>query len=173
MATGGTFPHPTGNTEPHEPNAESVIGYNFPYRGQQQHGVGVEAQPWIPQDGDAEAWETREDYEASDTEVRPVPVRIVTDTSGEIREWRAAQNIADGAPRLISGRNTAQSSVHVTNTNAVETVWIGPDVTVGTLSGWPLLPGEDVTINTTEPVYAITNGSTVNVAVLIQHSVSS
>lgn len=172
--TGGTFPIPDGQIKATDPHRESVVGYNFPYRGQEQHGVGVAAEPWIPQDGDAESWEGRTDYAPDETEITPVPVRIVNDSSGEIRQWRALQTDADGAPRLISGRNEAMARVQVANLSATATdvVYIGPDITVSRFSGYPVTPGVPVTINTTGAVYAITDGSiTVTVAVLIEHSV--
>lgn len=171
-STGGTFPVPDGQITATDPHQESVIGYNFPYRGQEQHGVEVGSQPWLPQDGSADEWSGRTDYEHDETEVRPIPVRIVTDSTNELEEWRALQIDTDATPRLVTGRNEARTQVQLINTGA-QTVFIGPDVTVSILGGFPLRAGNSITIKSSDSVWAITAGTVNTLGVLIEFTVSN
>lgn len=169
--TGGTFPIPEGQTRASDPGTESVVGPVFPYRGQEQHGVAVPAQPWLPVDATLEDWANRTDYEDSEEEIKPVPVRIVSEGTSEIPSWRVGRVYADIRPSILSGKNDAQQSVQIRNMSGTDTLYIGPDSSLGVLGGYPVGPGDDISVTTTEPVYGITEQNQVEVAVLIQHSV--
>ena len=100
-------------------------------------------------------------YTAPDTEVPPVPVRIVeTDTGHEYTQWRAIQAFASGSPSMVVSRKEGRDRVTVKNIGSgtgVE-VWIGPDSNVSKMSGFLLKgDGDSVTLQTEAEVWAVSD----------------
>lgn len=179
--TGGSFVEPRGGTQPLNPIPERAFAPVFPYRGMQQHGVPVDAQPWIPQDAEAQSWEGEVVYDPEHIPLQPIPVVIVNESEEEIRSWRAVtHSVRMTGASLVVGQNPRMTRVRLRNTSdATDTdmiVWVGHESNVGRLSGWPIYPGEQLEICAEEEVYAILdpNASTADYAdlsIIIEHRV--
>lgn len=178
--TGGSFDEPRGGTEPLHPIPERSFAPVFPYRGTEQHGVPVDPVPWIPRDADAQSWEGEETFDPEEVPIEPIPVIVVNESERELRSWRALQMpVRTNAAALIVGQNTRMTRVRIRNMAAAgdDTIlWIGHTSNVSRLYGWPVYPGESIEIDTEEEVYGTldstaTDGTTVDIAVLIEHRV--
>lgn len=170
--TGGTYPIPDGTTKATDPGKESVVGPVFPYRGQEQHGVAVEADPWIPQTGTAELWESRTDVPADETDVKPVAVRIVSEGASENKSWSAGQVTADGNPRELVGRNPRRTRVRIKNLDPLIVVYIGRANGANAISGWPLDPDTEIELLTTDEIHGVSaTGAQLFVAILQEFTV--
>jgi hypothetical protein len=149
-----------------EPAPDRYGGVNFPYRGQQTHGVE-------PTDTAAGS---PENYEGGTVEVAyppapgdiipPVPVRIVeTDTEHEYTQWRTVQAFASGAPTMVLSRKEGRERVTVKNISITGTdthVWIGPDSNVSKMSGFRVeSDGGSVTLERCEAeIWAVSDDPT-------------
>jgi hypothetical protein len=164
-ATGGSFDDPSGEMVPLQPIPDRFHAPVFPYRGTEQHGVHVDAQPWMPVDANAQSWQGEEPFDPEIEAIKPIPVEIVNQGSSEIRSWRAIHfNVGKTSPSLIIGQNTRMTKVTVRHAGLAASdnvIWIGHDsnVTPG-LSGWPIFARETIEINTEEEIYAITGAGT-------------
>lgn len=169
-------PTSSGNTAPLQPRTERMEPINFPYRGQQQHGVPAPQSPWIPQDADAQSWEGEEVYDANEVPIEPVPVIIVRESQREIRSWRAYRMLANTISSMCVGQNECRTRVVIQNVaNAgSETAYIGHTSNVTSMDGYPLLAGASIEINSEEEVYCITASdasNTVELGILSEHAV--
>jgi len=145
-----------------EPAPDRYGGVNFPYRGQQTHGVEpTETAPGSPEDYEGGTVEVA--YPAPDTEVPPVPVRIVeTDTAHEYTQWRAIQAFANPAPTMVVGRKEGRDRVTIKNLGDGD-AWIGPDSNVSTMSGFLIEGGAErgsVSLQSEAEVWAVSGDST-------------
>jgi hypothetical protein len=143
-----------------EPAPDRYGGVNFPYRGQQTHGVEpTETAVGSPEDYEGGTVEVA--YPTTEPEIPPVPVRIVeTDTGHEFTQWRAIQAFASGAPSMVVSRKEGRDRVTVKNisTGTDVDVWIGPDSNVSKMSGFLLTgEGDSVTLQTEAEVWAISD----------------
>lgn len=174
--TGGSFPSPDGDTTPLNPPDERVEPVNFPYRGGEQHGVAVEGRPWIPTDPTAaDYWDGSDESADEPAEMEPIPVRIVTESGRELRSWRAYQTIARvGEATNLSGQNELKVRVRIRNLEASDgnTIYVGHTSFVSTLSGYPILGGTELCIETEEEIYVVAATADVEVAVLVEHRVA-
>lgn len=178
--TGGEFDEPRGGTTPLQPRVDRMEPVNFPYRGQEQHGVPAVGRPWIPQDAEEQSWQGEETYDAEATEIVPVPVVIVQDSHREIRSWRAHHGIATTTPSLCVGQNPRRSRVRITNIrNAVapdgDTVYVGHTSNVTPLDGYPIRPDETLEILTEEEIYCVTAATAllpVEIGIILEHAIS-
>ena len=178
--TGGSFVENRGGTEPLNPIPERAFAPVFPYRGMEQHGVHVEAKPWIPLDATAQSWEGEEPYDPEYTPIQPIPVVIVNETQEEVRSWRALTHyVRQTGASLIVGQNSRMTRVRLRNTATALSdmiIWVGHDASVSPLAGWPVYPGESLEICSEEEVYAILDPAAndadyANVSILIEHRI--
>jgi len=143
-----------------EPAPDRYGGVNFPYRGQQTHGVEpTETAPGSSEDYEGGTVEVA--YPDTEDTISPVPVRIVeTDTGHEYTQWRAIQAFASGSPTMVVSRKEGRDRVTVKNIGSgtgVE-VWIGPDSNVSKMSGFLLKgDGDSVTLQTEAEVWAVSD----------------
>lgn len=171
--TGGTFAKPTGETEPLEVQPDTTTGFNFPYRGTEQHGVAPATQThYTP----SEQWALDEhapEYDAEPKHVEPVAVRIVQESSREFRGFSTGTAVVDSNVRQVAGRHDHRTSVKIRNLSATKKIYIGGNM-VNTVSGWPIEANATETLYTEMEVYAISeDGSSVNVAVLQEFRVEA
>lgn len=125
-----------------QPMPEHYGGINFPYRGQQQHGVDPDAMPEDrPEDYAGGAVQTSW-ADVPQIEHEPVPVRIVKTGAHEYNQWRAIQSFATPQGNLIVNRKEGRSRCTVKNLSVAGTVYVGPDPMVTTQTGYPLAPRE-------------------------------
>jgi hypothetical protein len=167
---GGWFKQPMQAVEPMEPVPDQPTGHNFPYRGGEQHGVA----PTGPEYNPAEQWQADQAVQYQEEEehtIRPVPVRIVQESTREFKGFSTGTVQADSTPRMIAGRHDRRHSVRIRNNDAAVAILIGTSM-VNTVSGWTVAPGDTETLNTDQEVYAISaDGTAVSVSILQEFSV--
>lgn len=164
------------------PNNDTIDGgYNprqvrdsvFPYRGQEMHGVAPVDDPWQRGDDEHE-FADNPAPSVVDPEPEPVPVRIVRgNTAREIRSWNATQMMADGTPRQLIGRNQSRTKVHVKNLSAEVAVYIGRQNTTNYMSGYPIDPGQSISLESTDEIFGVTGDTTKTalIALMWEHTV--
>lgn len=147
-----------------EPVPESVVGTVFAYRGQETHGVATTT----PAVGVADDnWEREADYdpEYEDPEktVEPIPVRVVSDGSVEIRRSTFSMGSATGtdkggqATQLVGNdfANRTRTRVRVRN-NGATVIYLGHEPRVANaMFGWPLAANETFESASHEALWAL------------------
>lgn len=154
--TGGTFPEPGGTTTPLQPIPDRIEPVNFPYRGQEQHGVEVEGKPWIPKDADEQSWESTVDYAEPERPLEPVPVRIVSETARETKHWRAWRHTAEQNATMCAGRNLNRTRIRIRNMSTDTDVFISGDSNCSVYAAFPLPFGTEIVLETETEVYCVT-----------------
>jgi hypothetical protein len=153
------------------PLRERPSGAVFPYRGQEPHGVDP-GTPYVR--GEDETDYDPDDFHGEVYAPEPIPVRVVTEDSHEIRAFRVYQtavgsiatNTAANVPTIIAGQNERREVVRVKNLDAAKTVYLGHDQTLTPATGWPLLFGQELELKGETAVYGCSaDGSVVIVAV--------
>lgn len=126
-----------------KPVEEHVKGINFPYRGQEQHGVAA-TEEWedvpVPDDDMHTA------IAEPEPEHEPVPVRVVREHSNEKYMWRVNRvyTNADGNPRRLVGAMHNRNILSIVNIGTV-TVWYGFDQESAVkVFGYPLAANAEV-----------------------------
>lgn len=146
-----------------EPVPEHYEGENYPYRGTQTHGVnptpGVDADAYYGigmwDDGEHETIKTLPEEKV----VEPVPVMVVQREGRERLDWRAGRFLVQSIPQEVAGRLETRRSLRLKNASEDKIIYIGPDSGLKPMTGYPLGPGEDVHIFSTENVFAVTDGT--------------
>jgi hypothetical protein len=153
------------------PVPDNPAGANLPYRGAVDHGVPyAEVEPT----DEAHYHSGRPvEFLPEDTtdDVAPIAVRVVGSGTREIKQFRVFRsNVAPGNFTGLVGRDSTRSSIKIRNIGA-ETVYIGDSMGVTNLSGYPLATDAELSLNTTDAVYAaVASAAAVNgeVAVLVE-----
>lgn len=144
-----------------QPAPERYGGVNFPYRGQQTHGVEpTDTAVGSPDDYEGGSIEVA--YQAPEDDIPPVPVRIVDTAAHEYTQWRATQAFANPSPTLVVSRKEGRERVTLKNIGTVN-VWIGPDSNVSKMSGFRVeANGGSVTFERCEAeIWAVSDDATV------------
>lgn len=143
-------------------------GWVLPYRGYAAHGVDPNSSP--PHDVPSDLFDQAEVpvYEQGDPEraTTPVPVRIVQESAKEARNFFTDQIGVSTVADAIVGKNEDRTSLMVKNLDANYTIYVGASKTTVSAMGYPLGPGEEISLNTSAPVYAVSPSGTVVVAIL-------
>ncbi len=180
---GGSYRQRQGQqTPPNRPDRvkpvpEHYQGQNFPYRGTETHGVkppaDMDADAYYHvgmwDDGEAETIKSEPELKTEDV----IPVRIVQGEKGRQRlDWRAGRFYVQNIAQELVGRLETRRSLRIKNNSQTATIYIGPDSGVAVYTGYPLGPGQDILIYSTENVFAVTdNGSTAEVGILTEYAV--
>lgn len=151
----------TVTTQPREHEyAEVEEQANIPYRGYVDHGVPVE-QNFLPAEED-ESQPAVEDLVTWDTheETGPAPIPVYTvpgpGQSGTVHRMFHTWSIpVDVTSRMIANRHDSRSKIRIANNGTVD-VYIGNDLTVSFMTGYPISAGTNVELNTNREVYAVT-----------------
>ena len=152
------------------PVPDTIAGNNLPYRGNVDHGVPG---PDVESTDEAHYHMGRPvEYEDEPKPIDAVPVRIVGQSSREIRRFHVGNHIIDNTQvRQIAPRGESRLSVKIANLSADQTIFIGPDATISAYAGgYPIGPGKDISLVSTEPIYAVGTATPANVAVLIERT---
>lgn len=168
-----------------KPVPDSIEGPNFPYRGSETHGV--DQGPTNPdQYYENEQWDdgastTEMGYLPDDKIEEPVPVRIVSATGKERRDWRATRVVVTDQAQMILGRHDKRLRTVITvhpyaadettaNTNPI---YIGNDAGLRQYTGYRIGAGTTFdTLMSTEDVWAIAPvGASVEVSVITEFGV--
>jgi hypothetical protein len=150
---------PEGIPEYIVPAPHGFGGVNFPYRGQQDHGVPP-TETAIGSPDDYEGGSVEVSYEKPEEDIAPVPVRIVDTAAHEFTQWRAFQAFANASPTRVVNRKEGRDRVTIKNVGigGPGTVWIGPDSNVSSMSGFRLDGnGDSVTLQGEAEVWAISD----------------
>lgn len=141
-----------------QPVPEKVEGENFPYRGNETHGVastgGVDPEGYYEHD----QWSDGDDPRVlkPEAEIEPVPVRVVQKTSHERRDWRSGQYTVQDFGQQIVGRHEKRLTLTITNNSVDTNVYLGHDSGVRPYTGYILAPGKSTpVIQTTEDLWAV------------------
>lgn len=145
---------------PSDPVMEGRQPY-FPYRGTETHGV-VSPDPTVLEDAEGYGPGTVDViYDESPKGGTVIDVRVISDSAEQLAAWRVNQFTAPavGNPPIgIASRQRNRTKLEIKNLSDVVGVWIGPEAELSAFNGYYLGPGEDVTLSSTEPVYALANG---------------
>ena len=157
---------------PPEPEDYEYESPNIPYRGGVDHGVKSDNKVEDPPEYDPAL--DHPEYALEPVEPEPVPVRIVQSGAREIRSWRVTRAYVTGSPALISDQNDQLSKVTVRNTSTDTTAYIGDTRDdCNSMFGYPLLPGDSITINTSRAVYGCSETGTVQVAIMREYVIEA
>ena len=168
-----------------KPVPDSIEGPNFPYRGNETHGVDQGPNPneyYENETWDDGASATEMGYLPDDKIEEPVPVRIVSATGKERRDWRATRVVVTDSPQQILGRHDKRLRTVITvhpfaadettaNTNPI---YIGNDAGLRQYTGYRIGAGTTFdTLMSTEDVWAIAPpGTSVEVSVITEFGVA-
>lgn len=167
-----------------KPVPDEIEGPNFPYRGAQTHGVDQGPNPneyYENEQWDDGASATEMGYLPDEKIEEPVPVRIVSATGKERRDWRATRVVVTDQAQMILGRHDKRLRTVITvhpfaadettaNTNPI---YIGNDAGLRQYTGYRIGAGTTFdTLMSTEDVWAIAPvGTTVEVSVITEFGV--
>lgn len=167
-----------------KPVPDEIEGPNFPYRGAQTHGVDQGPNPndyYENEQWDDGASATEMGYLPDDKIEEPVPVRIVSATGKERRDWRATRVVVTDQAQMILGRHDKRLRTVITvhpfaadettaNTNPI---YIGNDAGLRQYTGYRIGAGTTFdTLMSTEDVWAIAPvGTSVEVSVITEFGV--
>jgi hypothetical protein len=118
------------------PAPDRYGGVNFPYRGQQTHGV----EPTDTAVGSPDDWEggaVEIAYETPENEVVPVPVRIVSGAATEYRHFQTYQATVTDQPLMVVGQKLGRTTATVTVVGGA-IVYLGPSSSVRDNNGFPI-----------------------------------
>lgn len=158
------------------PVMEKYAGKNLPWRGTQDHGVPIadhtpgdvleSEHPWVDEKADI-------DYLPPENEPVPILVRVVNEHARELKDWRVGRSSVSTQAVQIVGKNMARKGLRIRNLDAANAVYIGPDSSVSTYTGYKIPAGtEPMPFVTTEEVWATTGDATVvEIGLLYEFSV--
>lgn len=161
----GSYRQLTGMMEPPnrpdrvKPIPEKVEGENFPYRGDNDHGVapskGVNSEDYYEHDEWADGPAVIPVVKP-EPEPEPVAVRIVQKTARERRDWRAGQFTVQDFGQQLLGRLDKRLTVRIVNNSSDTNVYIGHDSGVRPYTGFILEPKKDIPdLQTTEDIWVV------------------
>lgn len=159
----------TQHKEAYTPRTEAYEGDNNPYRGTEAHGVEPTEDPTNIPGWNSESIPVPVEIETPDPD--PIPVRIVSGESAqEFKRWRVATEYASPEGRRIVNALDTRTILKVRNSSDAVTVFVGPDESVSAFTGYPLGPGQEITLTTTEDVWGIA-AEQVLISVLYEYTV--
>jgi hypothetical protein len=135
-ATADVSAAPEGIPQYIVPAPDRYGGVNFPYRGQQTHGV----EPTDTAVGSPDDWEggrVEIAHEAPENEVVPVPVRIVAASAREYRGFQTWQMSVTDQPRMVVGQQMSRSTAAISILGGA-IVYLGPSSSVRPDNGFPI-----------------------------------
>jgi hypothetical protein len=150
-----------------EPTMEGQQSF-LPYRGTENHGVPFGSMT----DGGPQGFNDGSVAVVYDEPPPPdhvVIVRLVTDAKEEIKAFRTDQSSAGGFPQAIVNRQRQRTSLKIKHLggNGTPRVWLGEGPELTAMNGYPLDSGGEITISSTEAVYAVSNDPLINVPLAI------
>ena len=170
-------PSKTNTDRPHEiaPEVEHVSGDNNPYRGLEPHGVEPNAKPHDPNTYGVDPNNPNQGHivnlEEPPVIPEPVPVRVVNTYKEELRrlgtdrfnlDFTAATNPA-ARPAELCGRSTDRATVRIRNCDAANIVLVAGTREDIAMKGFPIYPGQEVSLETEDPLFATVVSSTYGV----------
>lgn len=160
---------PAGAVAPVVPNVNVLA-----YRGQEYHGVNPDL-GGPPADLNADVFDQSmviaPQADKDQPDIRPVPVHVVNLSSREIRSFRTDQIPVSTTPMMLVGRDPNRTSLMVKNTDQANSIYISDNANANAVTGYPVGPGVEVSLGTSEAIYAVASTAPVNVAVLAEMSI--
>lgn len=157
--------------EPLDPQAEGRQPY-LAYRGTEMHGV-PSPDPTVHEDAEGYGAGTVDVvYDETPKGGTVLDVRIIADDAEQLQAWRANQFTAPPAgnpPQMIVSRQRNRTALTIKNMSPTDAIWIGPTADTSAFGSYRLDAGQDVSLSSTEAVYALGNGpNLVPVCVLVE-----
>jgi hypothetical protein len=168
-----------------KPVPDDIEGPNYPYRGSNTHGVDQG-----PAGKDAEAYYANEQWDDGATDPgyladekidEPVPVRIVSKTGHERRDWRATRVSVTDTPQQILGRHDKRLRTIITvhpvlsdgTTANTDPIYLGNDAGLRPYTGYRIASGNTFDqLQSTEDVWAIADpGKVIEVSIITEFGV--
>jgi hypothetical protein len=166
-----TSKEPPESLDANAPVLEEYAGENFPYRGIETHGVKPTVDPTNMPDWREDGRVVPVAYVPVGVDIEPVPVRIVNTSRGEVDKWRVATAYAGVSPAQLVNRNATRTLLKIKNLDDTDTVYVSPDSTVSTFSGFPLAPGETLELHSTDEVWAVADADETRLSVIWEFTV--
>lgn len=169
-----------------KPVPDEIEGPNFPYRGAQTHGVdqspGSDPERYYEnEEWDDGASASEMGYLPDDKIDEPVPVRIVSATGKERRDWRATRVTVGDVAQQILGRHDKRLRTVITvhpvlndgTTANTDPIYIGNDAGLRPYTGYRIAAGNTFDqLQSTEDVWAIADpGKTIEVSIITEFGV--
>lgn len=154
-----------------KPLMEQYEGQNFPYRGVETHGVDPIYDVPVPED----QWEGGTIVvnvdEPNDEEEKVLPVRIVTESAREFETWAVAQANVGSNPSVVAGRNLRRTSIKVKNLDALNVIYIAPNLpSCNVYQAYPLDPNETVNLTGSAEIWAFAPVADAYLAILTEYT---
>lgn len=158
---------------PEQPVPEAYAGHNNPYRGVEAHGVEPTEEPLDELDySDGRLVE----YEEPEQQPEPVPVRVVTEGSRELKKFRPVVAHAGGTDRgrpfQILGADDTRDRATIHNNNTA-TVYIGSTPEEASVAnGFPIEENGTYATSSQDELYAFINQAAIaEVRIAIEYTV--
>jgi hypothetical protein len=141
------------------------------------HGVepikGVDYDTEKYQIDPADLGEEHPDYMPEEKWPEPIPVFIVNEAASERQDIRVNRYLVQDTPQRIAPQMDAPRVVRIANLDAANTIYIGSDSNLASVSGYPVKPNsESAPMKVETDVYAVcASGLSAEVAVLSEFSV--
>jgi hypothetical protein len=138
------------------PVMDRVAGVNFPYRGSETHGVdptdSVDIDPEEADYGTTVAVPLEPETE----DIEPVPVRIVSASSKELRTFRVIREYCRGnePARRIIGQDENRTTVRIKNLHASDLLYISDMGFNDVGMGYPIAGGQELEVSAETAIYA-------------------
>jgi hypothetical protein len=164
---------PPASLDENAPVMEEYEGENFPYRGIETHGVMPTVDPTDVPEWRNEGRAVPVLYVPEGVDIDPVPVRIVNTSRGEVDKWRVTTAYAGVSPVQLVNRLASRTFLKIKNLEEVagDTVYVSPDSSVSTFSGYPIAPGEVLELHSTDEVWAVAGADETKLSVLWEFTV--
>jgi len=140
-----------------KPVPEKIEGIYYPYRGTENHGVKQPNPEAVDDYYESEHWDDGDVPRVlePEPEPEPVPVRVVQETARERLSWRSIQVPVTDVKSQVVGRHEKRRNLIIRNPSTSSDVFIAEDQSVSTYTGYLLEQGQEITLRTTEEVYAV------------------
>jgi hypothetical protein len=156
-----------------DPQMEGRQRY-LPYRGTEMHGV-PSPDPTVHEDAEGYGAGTVDVvYDEKPKGGTILDVRVIADDAEQLQSWLANQFTAPPAgnpPQMIVSRQRNRTALKIKNMSNTDAVWVGPDANVSAFASYRLDPSDELSLSSTEAVYALANGpNLVPVCVLSEYT---
>src|SRR4051794_34322747 len=139
-----------------QPVAERMQGVNFPYRGNETHGVDPTNTPGIdPEEADY-GTTVSVALEPDTDEQEPIPVKVVSEGLNELRTFRVVREYCrtGESSRRIIGQDETRSKVRIKNLHASDLLYIS-DLAFNDIGmAYPIAGGAELELTAETSVYA-------------------
>ena len=158
-----------------KPILEHVAGVNFPYRGQETHGVDPTDDASNPDPEEANYGVTvAVPIEPEIQEPEPVSVKIVSSGAKELRAFRIIREYcrATESSRRIIGQDETRTTARIKNLHASDLLYISDMAFNDVAMAYPIAGGAELEVSAETSVYAKPSAANdIPVAIFVEFTV--